>query len=188
MQFIAVMVLLLFLFRAQILGRMTRRHVSIALWWIAISQIGIWLIHYLTGFFVHPDRLQQLLLPPQSQIVLIRMQQSFQTIAAGWVAAGVLLLLLHLGQRRLRARSILSPEDIALITVSSAAMGWPLVLPFLGILFLFSAVGLATLVVLRKRTMADRLDVSPFILPAAIAAFTAQRWLLDMTHLGRISF
>lgn len=111
-----------------------------------------------------------------------------QGIVVGWfLAASLGVLSWYLFLKRGRG-SLLDADDIFLLLIGTAAIGWPGVFVFLALLFALSILFMLGLVLLRKKSLSDRLVITPYIIPTAIITLIFQTELLVFTHLYVIRF
>lgn len=159
----------------------------------------IWLIFatWLTGLLAYAAALwiyfsgsiyATALLPPRSNFLTERITQGIVTHISGAIGAAVVFFLLRYFFIQKKRGTKLDETDILLLSISSLAVGWPTMFIFLAMVFALSVVGMLVLVVLRKKTIYDRLVITPFIIPAAIVTLWAGPYLLIFTHLNKISF
>ncbi len=165
------------------------RRAAIVLVVLASSQLAV--IVYTYGRWwvtLAGDDIASKLLPPHSLFYLAKVQTTVTSLAIGWVAA---LLLFWFLRRFFLVRhqgNFLDHADAALLTIGAGAVGWPSIFPFLAIVFILSVVFMIVLVIIRRRSVTDRLVITPAIIPAAIIVLIWQGWLLTITHLIKIGF
>lgn len=155
---------------------------------VLIQLAGI----FVTAFFftkkIQDDSLDRYLLRPDSPYIWQQVITLLRPFVAGWLAAGALFAILAwVFIRRTRER-LLDRTDVMLLTISVAAVGWPTVFILLGMTFAFTVVGMLVMVAMRRRTLADRLIITPFIIPAALVTLALEPWLLNLTGLIKIRF
>lgn len=127
-------------------------------------------------------------LPPHSQFFLRQAQAGLTNYLAGLAgAAGLLGAGWYVFIRRLRGE-FLDGDDLMLLVIGALAVGWPAVLVFLAVTFALSVFGLLGLIVIRRKTIHDRLIITPYIIPAAILTLIFRVPLLEFTHLIKIRF
>lgn len=128
------------------------------------------------------------LLWPKSDYLVRHVMTDMTSLITGW-GVGVLLLL-FCGWFFLRrgGGKLLDGKDIGLLFFASVAVGWPSFLIVLGMVFILAVLWMILLVLLRKKTIHDRLVISPVIIPAAILTLIFQEQLLTLTHLAKIGF
>lgn len=123
-----------------------------------------------------------------SPYVTSHVLRDLTSLVVGWLAALLLLLIL----RRvflIRGKGLmLDGTDIALLVVATGVVGWPGFFLMLAATFALSIVGMIVLVIIRKRKIDDRLIITPFIIPAAVAVLVFLDKLLAWSHLAKIGF
>ncbi len=132
------------------------------------------------------DILRQLL-PPQGTYYLGLMQGEIQALTAGWVFAVILLIALYWIFLR-RPQSPIDRTDAMLLVLGVGAVGWPAGLIFFAVVFLLAVFGMVWLVLRKKKTLADRLIITPFIFPAMIVTLLLRVQFLDWSRLEKIRF
>lgn len=160
-----------------------------ALWVLAGIQVFAWAGWWLVRVWIVPeDVLAPYLLPPANQLILQKMIQGLVAILSGWAAGLALFFLLRWLSVKVFRPGLFQPQDLVLVTIGSVAVGWPAVLVFLAATFCLTIIGMIGLVILRRKTVNDRLVISPFIIPAAILTLVFKVQLLALTHLDKIRF
>lgn len=109
------------------------------------------------------------------------------SVASGLIATAVILVFGLWAVRRQRFTQF-GADDWLGLSLGTLAVGWPAVLPFLGLVILLSILGLVAQILIRKKTLADRLIITPYILPAAIVTLIIKAPVLAFTHLDKIRF
>lgn len=127
------------------------------------------------------------LLPPHSLYFYQQLGVALSNMISGIIAAACILVFGLVSTRSGRL-SQFGADDWMALTLGTLAVGWPAVLPFLAIVVLLSILGLITQIVLRKKTLADRLILTPYILPGAIITLIIKSPVLTFTHLDKIRF
>ncbi|MBI5466701.1 MAG: hypothetical protein HY975_00590 [Candidatus Kerfeldbacteria bacterium] len=112
----------------------------------------------------------------------------YQTMLAGWAFTAVLFIACWYYFLKRKHGVLLDEFDVFLLVVGAAVVGWPSALVFLAAVFALTVLGMVILVLLRKRSVHDRLIVTPFILPAAMLTILYGDWLLLWTYLVKIRF
>ena len=127
--------------------------------------------------------LQNFLGQHSSDLWQLRMVRTATAMAVNWAfTAGVGLVLWGLFVKRGRSQ-IMDQNDVLLFTLGGLITGWPAGLLFLGMTFVLAIVWMVALVILKKKTMADRLVVTPVIAPAALITLLFSPILLQWTGL-----
>ncbi len=161
--------------------------------WI-VSGLATWQLGSLVYVYVRwwtklaADDVTSKLLPPHSLFYLSKVQTEITSLAIGWLVALVLFWFLKKFFLDRHHGSFLDGTDAALLTLGTAAVGWPTIFPFLAAVFVFAVVIMIGLVIVRKRTVHDRLVITHAIIPAAIAVLMTESWILSVTKLGKIGF
>lgn len=132
------------------------------------------------------DILRQLL-PPQGTYYLGLMQGEIQALTAGWAFAVILLIALYWIFLR-RPQSPIDRTDAMLLVLGVGVVGWPAGLIFFAVVFLLAILGMIWLVLRKKKTLADRLIITPFIFPAMIVTLLLRVQFLDWSRLEKIRF
>ena len=127
-------------------------------------------------------------LPPHSQILLTSTMRMFQPYLIGWVVALVLGFLLWFLFIKRGNSSILDVSDIFWIVLGAGICGWPTIFPLLATIILFTIFGMLVLVILKKRSINDRIVITPFVVPAIVTSLLSSPWVLAWTHLDKIRF
>lgn len=110
------------------------------------------------------------------------------SIVSGWISAVLLFSLLYFFFLYKKNETFLDKNDVMIIVLGAAAVGWPAVFVFLALVFVLSVLAMLALVVLKKKTLADRLVITPYIIPAAVLTLIFGNYLLQITHLNVIRF
>lgn len=139
------------------------------------------------GFQIH-DQLGFHALPPYNQYFLTQAIGGVQTLAVGAIHAAIWLLILWYFFLYRGKGVLLDVVDAQLIILSLVAVGWPAGLVFLACNFALAVIGMIVLVVLRKKSLTDRLVITPYIIPAAILTLFLGHYVLAWTHLDKIRF
>ncbi len=111
-----------------------------------------------------------------------------QPLLAGWIAAGIIGLLGYYFFIRRGHEQLFDRRDLWLVVIGCAIVGWPAIFVFLASIFVCSVLVMLFLVIIRKKSMTDRLVVTPCILPAAIITILIGPFVLPLTHLDVIRF
>lgn len=127
-------------------------------------------------------------LPPHNSFLLIRVAQNTTALLAGWIASAVLFIVLSLIFVRRGHGMLLDGNDVLLLVLCAAVVGWPEVLLFLAILFALTIIWMIVLIIRKQKTIQDRIIITPMIIPAAIITIIFHFQLLAITHLGKIRF
>ncbi len=169
----------------------TMIHVGLPLKIIIIIQVStILLAGLFLGYKIEhmKDTTAKAYLPPYSTYIFDHVAHNVVSLLAGWSAAALLMgTLWFIFLKRGRGKMFDVP-DLVLVVVGAVAVGWPAVFIFLATTFIFSVAGMLVLVLLRKRSVNDRLVITPFILPSAIVTLFSGQYLLALTHLDKIRF
>lgn len=128
------------------------------------------------------------LLWPKSDYLVRHVMTDMTSLIAGWGIGVLLLLVCGWFFLRRGGGKLLDGTDIGLLFFASVAVGWPSFLIVLGMVFILAIVWMIVLVILRKKTVQDRLVISPVIIPAAVLTLVFQSQLLMLTHLEKIGF
>jgi hypothetical protein len=128
------------------------------------------------------------LLWPTSDYLVRHAMVDITSLIAGWGAGVVLLLGCGWFFLRRGGGKMLDGMDVGLLFFASVAVGWPSFLIVLGMTFVLAIVWMVFLVIIRKKTLQDRLIISPVIIPAALITLIFQERLLTLTHLVKIGF
>lgn len=102
------------------------------------------------------------------------------------MVGGVLFFTLAKIRRFKNGIILMNEQEVMATTVNSVAVGWPAVFIFLGLVFILAVLWMLVLVLLRRRTLQDRLEVAPAIVPAAVITFLLRTDLLAWTGLAVI--
>ncbi|MBI2984290.1 MAG: hypothetical protein HYY50_01565 [Candidatus Kerfeldbacteria bacterium] len=160
-----------------------------AAWWLVTVQLAfLFLSHGLLWRDFRRSDFTRWLVPPHNWFLVDQFNQDLTSLLAGWLAAGVLFLLLALLFVKVWPGKFLDPTDLMLLSLGAGVVGWPSVLLFLGLTFATTVIGLVFLVIIRRRSARDRLVITPFIPVAVILTLVFQTPLLAWTHLGAIRF
>lgn len=129
----------------------------------------------------------RLLLPPHSYFFYHQFGAALSNILSGLIASAVILFfglwLVH--QKKMTQ---FGTDDWLGLSLGTLAVGWPAVLPFLGLTIAMSIFGFIFQILLRKKTLTDRLVITPYIMPAGIVVLVAKAQILALTHLDKIRF
>lgn len=163
------------------------------IWPFAVTTIVLLTAIFVTGEFLsyldsRDKDLAKYFYPPYSHDYLSRAFHAFSGIYSGWIAAGVLGAMLYLLFIRIGKENLLDRRDIWLMVLGAVCVGWPGLLVFLGFIFGLSILGMMTLVIMKKKTLHDRLIITPFIVPAAVLTLFTSSYLLTITNLYKIRF
>lgn len=103
-------------------------------------------------------------------------------IMFGVVAVIVFFLIFKIRHAR-KEVSFMTEREVLMLTANSMIVGWPGIFIFLALTFVFSLVWMILLVILRRRTLQDRIEIGPAIIPAALVSFVFRTELLQFTGL-----
>lgn len=162
------------------------RKILVCILVVQLLHVGLYVLLMWMGFKQSSDGVA--FLPSHSQFLLIRAAQSVTSVLAGWIFAFIQLVVLWYVFVRRGRQEVLDGLDVMMLTIGSAAVGWPEAIIFLGLTFLLATLWLIILVIFRKKTMFDRLVISQVILPAILLTLASSKWLLFWTHLDKIRF
>lgn len=168
---------------------LTRKKIGTILAGLVALQLGQHIAAYVQTYVAYRnDAVSKYLIPPHNQFLLERGLVSEMTIIINWAMGAALLgAWWWFGIKKTRGRFI-DARDIILLTLAAVAVGWPTwLLAYAGIFFL-SILGMVVLVLLRKKSLADRLIITPYIIPATIIVLVFRTLLLDWTGLIKIRF
>lgn len=126
-------------------------------------------------------------LPPQSNYFYSQLGVALSNVISGVIATAIILTLGLLLVRK-QKMSQFGTDDWLLLSIGTLAVGWPAVLPFLAIVIVLSILGLIIQILLKKKTLSDRLIITPYIMPAAIITLATKAQVLALTHLDKIRF
>lgn len=165
------------------------RSIGAGLVLVAAVQIFVTLIFGLLVWYrVLHGAYPQAYLPPHGTYFFDQLARNVTPLLAGWVISGaVMALLLYVFVKR-GGSLMLDQHDVLLITIGAAATGWPGVFIFLATLFALAVIGMIVLVIFRKKSIQDRLIVTPYVLPAAILTVLFGSYPAAWTHLDKIRF
>jgi len=119
---------------------------------------------------------------------LTKISQNLTSLTVGWIAGAVVLVLLGFTFLKRKKEEVLDRYDILAIFLGAVIVGWPDVLVFLATIFALSLISMIILVIMRKKSLNDRLVITPFIFPSAIITLWVGPYLLALTHLDKIRF
>ena len=182
---VVVIVCMIRFWRTNNAPRLLRR----GLWSLLTVQLLGWAVG--TGLLYYSyahDKLGRYLLPPKNIILIQRSIAGLVTIIAGWVAVLILVLLLSPLFRKKSQTQFMSQKDAAALVLGAAAVGWPGIFLFLVGIFVLAFFGLLFLIIIRRRSMHDRMVVGSYILPSAVITIILNQWLQYWTHLINIRF
>jgi hypothetical protein len=134
------------------------------------------------------DPLTQGLLWPKSNFLIPHVQTDIISLLVGWGASSAILLFLGWFFVRRGKGKMLDASDVAQLFIASVAVGWPTIFIVYGMIFVLAVVMMIGAVLLRKKSLNDRLIITPAILPATIITLLVQDRLLALTHLAKIGF
>lgn len=109
-------------------------------------------------------------------------------LCVGWLFATVLALFLWWLFVRRTKEQFLDATDVWLVVLGVAAVGWPAALVYLAMVFLISVLGMLVLIIFRRKQLSDRLVITSYIVPAAIATLAFHDTLLRLTFIWKIGF
>lgn len=166
-----------------------RRIVPSLFWLVAGLQVFSLLMGgFLYALALRASQFGRYLFSMHNNLVLSQGWEQMQTVLAGWIAAVLLMgMLWYLFLKRGRGE-MLDSIDVATIMLGAVAVGWPSTFIFLAISFALTVLGMIVLIIFRKKSINDRLIVTPFIIPAAILTLFFGPYLLALTHLDKIRF
>lgn len=127
------------------------------------------------------------LLPPHSTFFLQQVGAYMSNVVSGIIASAVVLMFGLWLVHKQRATQF-GVDDWLLLSIGTLVVGWPAVLPFLALVIFMSMIGLIIQILLRKKSLTDRLIITPYIMPAAIVTLAAKAQILVLTHLDKIRF
>jgi hypothetical protein len=160
-----------------------------ALVWVAGLQVFSWLI--VEGFrwyrWSH-DALLQYYVPPKGVYFFQQVTRHGVTLLAALLVAGVVYWLCDLIFIRRGKELMLDRRDVLLLTLATAGIGWPGVFIYFFIVLALSVVWMIAQIIARRKSMSDRLIITPMIAPAALITFAFKTSLLLGTYLYKIQF
>ncbi len=127
-------------------------------------------------------------LPPYNQYLLTEAQSGIVTMIVAVLHAALWFFFLWYLFLRRGKGAMLDVQDVQLLVLGLLAVGWPAGLIFLATTFLLAVVGMIGLVILKKKSVNDRLIITPYIIPAAILTLFFGSWAMRLTHLDKIRF
>lgn len=152
-------------------------------------QIGSLILYYSAWWYrLAGNPVTKGLLWPQSDYLVRHAMVDLTSLIAGWGVGVILLLVCGWFFLRRGGGKMLDGMDAGLLFFASVAVGWPSFLIVLGMTFVLAMLWMMLLVIIRKKTLHDRLVISPVIIPAAILTLIFQEQLLTLTHLANIGF
>lgn len=152
---------------------------------ILIASFVLYQVYTYVFYFRSP--LGRFLLPPHSTFYYQQFGAAFSEILSAFIAATVVLVLGIFFVRKQRVTQF-GADDWLCLSIGTLAVGWPAALPFLAVVILLSIFGLIMQILVKKKTLADRLIITPYIMPAAILTLVLKSPLLALTHLDKIRF
>jgi multisubunit Na+/H+ antiporter MnhF subunit len=134
------------------------------------------------------DPLKKYLLDPGNLFFIRHIQTEVTITVIGWLAALLLFWALYKIFIVRGQGQFIDGQDVALLILGAAAVGWPSIFIFLVAVFLLSVLAMVFLVLIRRKKSTDRLIITNYIIPAAVLVLVFREWLLIFTHLGKIGF
>lgn len=162
-----------------------RRYVVLSM---AIQTVIFFLGEFLGYVSARHDQLLKYSYPPFSYDFLRNTLGNVTTLVSGWVAAAILGLILNLLLFRRGQELFITRREFWLLVLGAVCVGWPAILIYLATIFVLSVVGMIGLILMKKKTLQDRLVIAPFIIPATLITFLTGQYTLVLTHLNKISF
>lgn len=125
---------------------------------------------------------------PHSTFLVDQMTRNVTSLLAGWGAAALLMYIMWFIFLKRGHGGMFDALDLVLLTVGAIAVGWPAVLILLLVIFCLAILGMFVLVLLKKKSLNDRLIITPYIIPSAILTLVLGAYPLAWTHLDKIRF
>ena len=173
--------------------RLRRRSIQRSDRWIILAvggiQVASMAVYY--AMFWHQlaaGQTTSLLLQNGAQYVWRHALTDLTSLTVGWLVALALLWFVRWFFLMRGRGMMIDGTDGALLVVAAAAAGWPGIFLMLAATFVLSILAMIVLVILRKKTLQDRLIITPYIIPATVFVLIFSDWLLAWTHLAKIGF
>lgn len=189
--FIACFLLLVFAWRSHFLRNLERQHrwrITILILLGAYHVISMVVYGFMFWHTLSTSTQFGLLASFHEPLFASAVTRKIQYLLAGWLAALVLGIVLGAVVHRQKGQGWIDQSDIFLLVLSTAIVGWPNVLYFLAITFILALLWLIVLIIARRRTIHDRLVITPAIIPAALVSIFFQDWFNHFINLQRIRF
>jgi hypothetical protein len=153
-----------------------------------IQAVALGLYGLLLWRWFHADPYRLVRIQANQAYFTIQLMSPVFALVATWLtalAAGFALVKIFIQRTK---SAFLDLTDVALLVVGMAMVGWPSAFIFLAAVFVLSVAAMLVLVMIRKKKVTDRLVITPYIIPAAIAVLLCRDWLLHITYLWKINF
>lgn len=185
----AALVLVLIVWERHLRRASSVREVRWVIYTVLGIQVASYIIYYsLWWHQLANDPVQKHLLWPESDYMLRQLLIHISSLVAGWLSSLAVLLTLWYYFIKRGKGLMLDGADVARFVVATLVTGWPSFLFVFALSFVLGVLWMLAQVLAQKKTLQDRLVITPAILPAAIIALVFQSQLLGFSHLEKIAF
>lgn len=167
----------------------TIRQQSFAVGAIFFVQLASLITYYAAWWHrLASNQVTKYLLWPKSNYLVVHVSSDLKALIAAWVVGALILWFLGWWFVKRGGERMLDRSDVGLLFFMTVAVGWPSFFIAFAMVFALAILLMFVLLILRKKSLHDRLVISPVIIPAAIMTIVFQEYLLTLTHLTKIGF